>query len=105
MQELQRDIYSTAVEKGWWAQDRQFLEVCALIHSEISEAVEAWREDQGAIFINENGKPEGYIVELADAIIRIMDVCGHMGIDILDVVKMKHEYNKTRPYRHGGKRA
>ena len=49
-------------------------------------------------------KPEGIAVELADCIIRILDYCGHENIDIENVIKIKHEYNKTRSYKHGGKR-
>lgn len=49
-------------------------------------------------------KPEGIAVELADCIIRILDYCGKAGIDIEDIIQRKHEYNKTRPYRHGGKK-
>jgi NTP pyrophosphatase (non-canonical NTP hydrolase) len=50
-----------------------------------------------------NKKPEGVPIELADCIIRILDYCGHAGIDIEQAIKIKHEYNKTRPHRHGGK--
>lgn len=50
-----------------------------------------------------NRKPEGAAVEFADCIIRILDYCGHAGIDIEAVIAAKHEYNKSRPYRHGGK--
>lgn len=49
-------------------------------------------------------KPEGVAVELADCILRILDYCGHEGIDIDRVIRDKIEYNKTRTYRHGGKR-
>ena len=49
-------------------------------------------------------KPEGVAVELADCVIRILDYCGHAGIDIEEAIRIKHEYNKSRPYRHGGKR-
>ena len=49
-------------------------------------------------------KPEGVAVELADCVIRILDYCGHAGIDIEEASRIKHEYNKTRPYRHGGKK-
>lgn len=49
-------------------------------------------------------KPEGIAVEMADCIIRILDWCGKEGIDIDRIISMKHEYNKSRPYRHGGKK-
>lgn len=52
----------------------------------------------------ERRKPEGVAVELADCMIRILDYCGHAGIDIEEAIRIKHEYNKTRPYRHGGKK-
>ena len=48
-------------------------------------------------------KPEGIGTELADCIIRILDYCGHAGIDIDGIMARKMEYNKSRPYRHGGK--
>lgn len=102
---LQQDIYAWAMEKGWWDEPRDFLHLAALVHSEISEAVEAWREDKRLAWISEEGKPEGYMVELADAIIRIMDLAENEGIDILHLVEEKMKYNQTRPYRHGGKRA
>lgn len=54
---------------------------------------------------NYNGeKPEGVAVELADCLLRILDYCGYAGIDIEEALRLKHEYNKTRSYRHGGKK-
>jgi len=49
-------------------------------------------------------KPEGEAVELADAVIRIMDYFESKGWDLEHVIELKHDYNKTRSYRHGGKK-
>lgn len=48
-------------------------------------------------------KPEGIAIEMADCIIRILDWCGRENIDIEKMIEIKHKYNKSRPYRHGGK--
>lgn len=49
------------------------------------------------------GKPEGVPSELADTIIRILDICGYYGIDIDEIVAEKMTYNETRSHRHGNK--
>ena len=56
------------------------------------------------VYAGSGGKPEGIPIELADVIIRILDYCGYAGIDIEAAIRQKHEYNKSRPYRHGGKK-
>jgi len=48
-------------------------------------------------------KPCGFPVEIADAIIRLLDICGAFNIDIEEVIDMKLAYNKTRPAKHGRK--
>lgn len=48
-----------------------------------------------------NQKPEGVAVELADAVIRIADLCGHLGIDLDAVIAEKMAYNAGRHYKHG----
>lgn len=98
------EVHTTAVEHGWWEGDTfNVPEKLALIHSEISEALEHYRNEEKEIFFGPDGKPDGFAIELADAVIRIMDLCGKMGIDLEGAIKLKHEFNKERPYRHGNK--
>jgi len=100
----------TAREKGWWEDgERNIGELIALIHSEVSEALEAYRiKGRSGIsesWRSESGKPEGFVFELADVLIRIADLCGEFDLDLNEALKYKLEYNKTRPYRHGNKKA
>lgn len=52
---------------------------------------------------SEGHKPEGIAVELADCVIRIMDLCEFMSWNLEHAIWVKHEYNKSRAIRHGGK--
>lgn len=103
--ELVNAAHANAVEKGWWETERPIPECLALIHSEVSEALEALRENEDPSFkwvnIRKAGKPEGFVVELADAVIRVADLCGRHGLDLEGAIKSKMEFNASRPQRHG----
>lgn len=100
----QRRIHVYAVDKGWWDDRHKWVVPVkvALMHSELSEALEAWRTKRCDAWVD-NGKPEGFPVELADCVIRILDVCEYLGIDLETHMAAKHAFNKTRPHKHGGK--
>lgn len=69
--------------------------------SELSEALEFARSDRWELFYHESGKPDGFGIELADAIIRILDMCAAMDIDIAALLAIKMAYNESRPHKHG----
>lgn len=46
-------------------------------------------------------KPEGFPSELADIVIRTIDLMGMVGVDVAEEIWKKVEYNKTRGYLHG----
>lgn len=210
LNDLANAIHLNAVDHGWWSEVRPLYEIIALIHSELSEALEEYRSNKPFIYHickskghccieesliytdtvvesmkckslemrklcntskcpDKSEKPEGIAVELADVVIRILDYCAREcidiadvleerragndslsftelitvchslingaymskaykfkdyinpicfaecialidfwleenGINLIEVIKLKHEYNKTRPYRHGGKK-
>lgn len=106
LKELIRLSHKNAKEKGFWDRETSFGSLIALVHSEVSEALEDYRgnNDIDKIYKQSNGKPCGVPVELADAVIRIFDICGGYNIDLEEAIKVKMEYNKTRDYRHEDKR-
>jgi len=94
-------IHDWAKKKGWWDSERNKGELIALMHSELSEALEGLRHGNPP----DDKTPEltSEAAELADVVIRIFDYCGAYGIDLGEAIRIKHNFNIGRPYRHGKK--
>lgn len=95
-----QDVHENAVNKGFWPEEgRNDGEMLALIHSEISEALEAIRDGNPP----DSTIPEftGAEVELADAVIRIMDMAIARQWRVAEAIEAKMAFNKTRAFKHG----
>lgn len=91
-----------AREKGWWDTERSDGELIALMHSELSEALEALRH--GNPPSEHIPKFSGLEEELADLLIRVFDYAGHRKLRLPEALAAKMDFNEGREYRHGGKR-
>lgn len=107
IKDWQTKVHKVALEHGWYNPPKTPTEAIALMHSELSEALEELRNGKPLDLVYYNDlkpdKPEGFGVELADCVIRILDTCEYIGIDLEQMILLKNAYNETRPYRHGGK--
>lgn len=105
LNDLADKAHAHAVSKGFYEKPPEVPTLLCLLHSEVSEALEAWREGHAEGYTAPDGKPEGLPAELADVVIRVADMAGFLGIDLEAAVAEKMAFNATRPHRHGGKRA
>jgi NTP pyrophosphatase (non-canonical NTP hydrolase) len=115
---LAKQNHKLALEKGFW-EDETIKVSChiydhtieiestekklLMVHGEISEAMEELRKDGDCkkIYFSKGRKPEGFGIELADAMLRIMDLAERRGINLEKCIRLKLKYNKTRPNKHG----
>lgn len=116
---MSRDVHEWARGKGWWEEREALVDslvtsegkafakatnqssIIALIHSELSEALEAIRHGNPP----DDKIPEfrGLEAELADTVIRIHDMAGAYGLRVGEAIEAKMAFNQTREYKHGGK--
>lgn len=103
MQAFCREIHEEQIKKGFWDSaadnfDRKLM----LLVGEVIEAHEELRSNENPLHIYErhDGKPEGFLFELADVQIRLADLVGSLDADFGAIVLKKHEFNLTRPYKH-----
>lgn len=85
---LQREVHTLAREKGFYTPPRSDLESLALVASEVFESIAAVKSDKLA-------------EELADIVLRVMDYAEFKQLDLAAAILNKHQFNKTRPYKHG----
>ena len=100
LNQLSASIHQTNVEAGWWTNletgeplERNVGELLCLVHSEISEALEAYRKD---LMDDKLPHRTGFEVELVDALIRIFDIAGKFKLDLDGALEDKLEYNAKR---------
>lgn len=104
--EMQSDVFTLAHNNGFWdntdpASPEAQTVKAALIMTEAAEFIESaragtiWDKTDKDIPLTNGAE------ELADIVIRVMDLAKAMKIDLADAIVQKHQYNKTRPYKHG----
>ncbi len=97
---VQAKIHQNAVDRGFWDKERNEGEIIALIHSELSEGLEALRKD-----LDDDKIPEfkGIEAELADVVIRLMDYAEGFNYRVVEAIEAKMMMNQSRERMHGKK--
>lgn len=119
---LSKEIHENNKAKGFYGDKKNIGEMLCLIHSEVSEALESDRKENYAEMTdtlwqdmyrdnNEDYFKYAFVEyckdtfedELADIMIRVMDLAAFKGVDLEKHIKAKMEYNALRPHKHGKK--
>lgn len=112
LKEMENFVFKINMKNGWFEGERTFGDDIALLHSEVSEMLEAYRSfgTEDATLpprvdgIGRQTKPEGIGSEAADVLVRLLDTCRRWEIDLAYEFQRKCAYNETRGHRHGGKK-
>lgn len=95
-------IHALAQQKGFWPEGKNVGECVALIHSEMSKFLEAFRRET----VEKDPRCPKFSnmeIELADVVIRILDLAEVLELKVGPAIVAKHKYNLSRPYKHGEK--
>ena len=93
LRSIQTKLHGQATAMGWHRKQREVGTLIALMHSELSEALEGVRKN-----LPDDHLPNRQMIEVefADCIIRILDAAGLLGLDIAGAMAEKHDYNAVR---------
>jgi len=122
---LSKEIHENAVSKGFYEGEKNIGEMLALIHSEVSEALEAdrknryanteridklkadgftWKDSQISYdHAFRSGVKDTFEDELVDIIIRVMDLAAYKGVNLEKHIELKMKFNSFREHKHGKK--
>lgn len=115
-QTASQGAYSVNVANGWWDDRNAFIEASpnvtplvvigclGLVHTEVSEAIEAVREHDPATWADAQNK-DTLVRELAGTIVRCMDLAERFNLPLAEAIVEEIKANAERGYKHGGKAA